>query len=271
MHHNWTRRFFATAFLTLAGCQGEVPADGSESSLDAQPSQVESGCTEYFKGIETCALGSATVDRGVTGLEVGGLKDSKSDGISSTFEDASGWSHEAVVDELDSLTLTALDGDKVLSTLELTTNSVSAAARGAGGMGFQTGLVVNYDSPWAQYQIDSYTAAGLDFSVQSSGYVPLYIRWNWPGNGLYWRPTYRPVFYGARKANSADSIDGAVWGIAAGKGEAFVLVVDGKEVESTYVEITVKGAASPYSKFTGMAVKGSAKSITVASESVGRK
>ncbi|MFP2924069.1 hypothetical protein ACLESO_02390 [Pyxidicoccus sp. 3LG] len=270
MHHNWTRRFFATAFLTLAGCQGEAPADGSESSLDAQPAQVESGCIEYFKGIQSCATGGASVVTGGAGLEVTGLKDSKTDGIASKFEDASDWSQVAAVEELDSLKLEARDGDKVISTLELTTNSVSAAAYGA-GMGFQTGLVVNYDSPWAQYQIDSYTAAGLDFSVTSSGYVPLYIRWNWPGNGLYWRPSYRPVYYGTRKANSAGSIEGAVWGIAAGKDESFTLVVDGKEVESTYVEITVKGAASPYSKFTGMNVTGSARSYSVAAESIVRK
>ncbi|NMO15212.1 hypothetical protein HPC49_01410 [Pyxidicoccus fallax] len=260
----------ATAFLTLAGCQGEPSADGSEASLGTQASKAESECIEQFKGIKSCALGAAKLDRTEEGLQVTELKDSKTDGLSSQFEGAVQWSQDAFVEDFGSFTLAARDGDQVISTLQVT--NMSMAGRSASAAGAQFGLTVNFDSPMAGYWINAYSEMGLEFSIQSSTYVPLYIRWNWPGHGLYWHPTFRQVRTAARAAGP-ENVGACVWGLSAGKNGPFTLVVDGKEVVATSIEIieNLDKGAYPYNTFSGIDVTGSATRYTVARESVIRE
>ncbi|MFP2926706.1 hypothetical protein ACLESO_16160 [Pyxidicoccus sp. 3LG] len=276
MQLKWTGCLLVTALVGLAGCQGEPTADGNEPSLGSQTAKAEEPCIEGQNSIINCATGAAKLERSDKGITVTGLEDPKRDGVSSKFEPAVRWSQTASVEEFGGAALAARDGDQVVSTLRVERGEDERTIALSPGF---TG------SPDAQYTVNVYLGGQLQYAspYYYPIYHPIYIRWWWP----WWRwPRFYWGFYqvwpwwyvqgaahsGMQGAEPPDNVGACVWSLGSDTDAPFTLELDGKEVVGDRIELveTIKDGAYPYNKFTGIDMRGSAKSYTILEESVTR-
>ncbi|WP_164001839.1 hypothetical protein [Pyxidicoccus caerfyrddinensis] len=257
MRSKWAGCLLAGAFLGLTGCQGESPANGGEPSLDTQEARAASTCVNQFNGIQSCALGAATLARTEEGLEVSGLRDPKSDGVSSNFDRAVRWSQQAAIEQFGTFALAARDGDQVVSTLQV------AHSKNDNQFTLTPGFT---GSSSATFTVNVYRDGVIQSStgpfnrwIQVKGEW-IYISWTaWSFYQVVPTPT-----------NPHPSNVGAcVWGVAAARGSTFTVNVAGKDVVGDSIEFVenIAAGAYPYHEFTGIDVRGSASGYTVLSES----
>ncbi|WP_246357419.1 hypothetical protein [Pyxidicoccus fallax] len=255
-------RLLAATLLSLAaGCQGE--SDGTQDApLKAQEAKAEAQCVERFDGIQSCATGNAKVTASEKGVEVSGISDPKTDGVSSNFEGAIGWSQQASIVVGKSRTpfsLTARDGDQAVSTLNVA----------PGREPNQLALLPNFTGTpgGSQYRVNVYNDGQL---VGSTSYEPqryiiiiIIIHWWWWWDFHNWRaisPNH-PIRDGA-----------CVWRMNAGDG-AFSVLIDGKEVRGNQLELVeeIGDGHYPYTSFSGIDVAGPTGDFTILNETISRE
>ncbi|RKG87119.1 hypothetical protein D7W82_14455 [Corallococcus sp. CA049B] len=264
MHLQMTSRLLAAAFLSLvAGCQGE-PTQSPEGSQSATLS-AKADCVQRFDGITTCAKGNASLAASEKGVQVTGLKDAKTDGVSSTFNAAINWSQEAQIrvgSQKGSVALSARDGDQVVSTLSIT----SSADRQVNVTPGFTG------SPAGNYRMNVYRDGRLVNTTQqpASFSITFYDWWsfvNWWN--MHWH------FFSYRSVYAQDSgFDGACGWRLNSPGTTFSLRgADGKAIVGDTVEFIeeIGDGAYPYRHFSGIDVNASATDFLVTGESFGQE
>ena len=260
MHMKMAGRLFAAALLSLAaGCQGE--SDDTQAPLKTQEAKAEAQCVERFDGIQSCATGNAKVTASEKGVDVSGLTDPKTDGVSSNFDGAIGWSQQASIrvgDSRSAFSLAARDGDQVVSTLRV------APGREAN----QLALMPNFTGTagGSQYRVNVYQDGQLQgstiYSPQRYIIIIIIIRWWW-----WWD------FENARVSPGHSIQDGAcVWRMNAGDG-AFSVNIDGKEVRGDQLELVEElgDGHYPYTSFSGIDVAGPTGEFTILNESIRRE
>jgi hypothetical protein len=260
MRSKWAGSLLAAAFLGLTGCQGESLADGNDSSLDTQAAKATT-CVNRFGDIQSCALGAATLSPTEEGLEVSGLRDPRSDGVSSNFDKAVRWSQQAAIEQFGTFALAARDGDQVVSTLQVAHSkndnqfTLTPVFTGSSGSTFtvnvyRDGVIQSSTGPFNRW-------------IQVKGDW-IYISWTaWS----FWLVVPTPT-------NPNPSNVGACgWDIAAARGTTFTVNVGGKDVVGDSIEFVenIASGAYPYHDFTGIDVRGSAAGYTVLSESFSRE
>ena len=261
MRNKWAGSLLAVAFLGLTGCQDESLADSSAPSLDTQAARASSTCVNRFSGIQSCALGGAKLISTEEGLNVSGLRDPKSDGVSSNFDKAVRWSQQASIGQFDTFALAARDGSQVVSTLQV------AYSKDANEFTLTPGFT---GSPDSTFTVNVYR----DGVIQSSSgpfnkWVRIkgdwiYISWTaWS----FWQVVPSPT------NPHPQNVGACVWGVGAARGNTFTLEVDGSEVVGDSIEFVenIKEGAYPYHEFTGIDVRGSAAGYTVLGESFSRE
>ena len=263
MHMKLAGRLLAATLLSLAaGCQGEDDGTQAEAPLKAQEAKAEAQCVERFDGIQSCAKGNAKVAASEKGVDVSGVVDPKSDGVSSNFEGAIGWSQQAdirVGENRSPFSLAARDGDQVVSTLSV------APGREAN----QLALLPNFTGTagGSQYRVNVYQDGMLQGSTiyepQRYIIIIIIIHWWW-----WWD------FYNWRAVSPGHNIqDGAcVWRMNAREG-AFSVLIDGKEVRGNQLELVeeIGDGHYPYTSFSGIDVTGPKGNFTLLNESIQRE
>ncbi|RKH27760.1 hypothetical protein D7V77_10720 [Corallococcus sp. CA041A] len=265
MHLKMTSRLLAAAFLSLVvGCQGE-PTQSPEGSQSAELS-AKADCVQRFDGITTCAKGNASLAASEKGVQVNGLKSLKTDGVSSTFNDAITWSQDAQIrigSASGGLALAARDGDQVVSTLRITPGkdrqvSVEPGFTGSSSGAFRMNVYNNGrlvgSSPQPQAMIITFYSwwAFLDWYY-----------WHW---GFF---SYRTTATGGNVG-----MDGACgWRLNVANTTFSVKLADGKDVVGDTVEFIeeIGDGAYPYRHFSGIDVNASATDFLVTGESFGQE
>ncbi|RKI65123.1 hypothetical protein D7X55_16870 [Corallococcus sp. AB049A] len=264
MHLKMTSRLLAAAFLSLvAGCQGE-PAQSPEGSQSATLS-AKGDCVQRFEGITTCAKGNASLSASEKGVAVSGLKDLKTDGVSSTFNDAITWSQDAQV-RVGSITgglaLAARDGDQVVSTLRITPGKDRQVSVTPGFTGSSSGA----------YRMNIYNNGEL-VGTTSEPQARIIIFYSW-WDFLDWYYWHWDFFSVRAPRGGSTSLDGACgWRLRAADATFRVRLADGKEVVGDTAEFIeeIGDGAYPYRHFSGIDVNASATDFLVTGESFGQE
>ncbi|WP_223644865.1 hypothetical protein [Corallococcus sp. EGB] len=264
MHLKMTSRLLAAAFLSLvAGCQGE-PAQSPEGSQSATLS-AKADCVQRFDGITTCAKGNASLAASEKGVQVLGLKDAKTDGVSSTFNDAITWSQEAQIrvgSQKGGIALAARDGDQVVSTLRITSSADRQVSVTPGFTG----------SPEGAYRMNVYRDGRLvNTTHEPMGFVITFYDWwsfiNWWN--IHWH------FFSYRAISGTDTgLNGACGWRLNSPGATFTMrTADGKEVVGDTAEFIeeIGDGHYPYRHFSGIDVNASATDLLVTGESFGQE
>ncbi|QAT84059.1 putative lipoprotein [Corallococcus coralloides] len=265
MHLQMTSRLLAAAFLSLvAGCQGE-PTQSPEGSQSATLSAT-ADCVQRFDGITTCAKGNASLATSEKGVQVTGLKDAKTDGVSSTFNAGITWSQEAQIrvgSQNGSITLAARDGDQVVSTLRITSSADRQVSVTPGFTGSSEG----------NYRMNVYRDGRLVSTTQqpASFSITFYDWWsfvNW-WNSHWHFFSYRSYLHGGDRG-----LDGACgWRLGSPNTTFSVRGADGKTVVGDTAEFIeeIGDGAYPYRHFSGIDVNASATDFLVTGESFGQE
>ncbi|RKH36510.1 hypothetical protein D7Y13_00405 [Corallococcus praedator] len=265
MNIQLTCRLMAAALLSLtaAGCQGDEAQSSAGDALATQEAEATQQCVEGFSGIKNCATGRAKVAKSSKGIAVSGLVDVKTDGFTSVFPRATIWELTPDIVGLGAtgqgLELTARDGDQVVSSLRigLTGNGDQVVLQPTftgtpGGSAYRVNLYQNNRFLGFQHY-------EFDYGVNSTWY-DIHIR-------------FHPINIGFRNHSATSFFDSistgaCVWSFRGAPGD-FSLDVDGKQLKGDYLEIVeeVKEGHYPYTGFSGIDVKASAKDFTILGES----
>ncbi|MBN8472048.1 hypothetical protein JYJ95_36560 [Corallococcus exiguus] len=265
MHLKMTSRLLAAAFLSLvAGCQGE-PTQSPEGSQSATLS-AKADCVQRFDGITTCAKGNASLAATEKGVQVNGLKSLKTDGVSSTFNDAITWSQDAQIrigSASGGLALAARDGDQVVSTLRITPGNDRQVSVEPGFTGSSSGA----------FRMNVYNNGRLvGSSPQPQAMIITFYSWWAFLDWYYWHWG----FFSYRTTSTGGNVgmDGACgWRLNVANTTFSVKLADGKEVVGDTVEFIeeIGDGAYPYRHFSGIDVNASATGFLVTGESFGQE
>lgn len=264
-------RLLATALLSVvAGC-GDEAGSPTANTLKSQEAGVAQ-CVQQFKGITSCAAGNARLTSTAKGLQVSGLADPNKDGVSSTFAKASQWTQSVDASFADTnsirFSLAARANDQVVSTLQVSptgdgkTLSVLPTFSGApGGSSYRVSV----------YNNGTYVGGG----VQPAGMI---IRFNniWELARIlaifsfsdYDIEIFR-VGNSPRAQAQTPSPGACVWAINNQLTPLSVTLGDGTTLTGNQVEFVeqIDDGHYPYTGFTGIDSKASAKAYAITSES----
>ncbi|MGE6756778.1 hypothetical protein ACQKGO_02095 [Corallococcus interemptor] len=257
----------AATFLALAGCQG--PDDSAQAPVGAQESQAQ-GCVSRFNGIQSCAVGNAQLAATEEGLQVHGMTQATTDGVSSHFANAVGWqqvTRMSLEDGQGQFSLAARDADQVVSTLNVTPNAdqtqLTLAPSFTGTAGGSTYRLNVYRD--GVYQGGGTHDPGARVVIITDRFGNVYMAWGFLADIDFRR---LPFPFSVRKGAAPQTETGACTWRMSLKGKTFTTMVDGQPLTGDSLELVeqIGDGAYPYRHFSGIDVKGSAGGYTIVSE-----
>ncbi|NVI99623.1 hypothetical protein HV824_16050 [Myxococcus sp. AM009] len=263
-----TGRLMAAALLSLtaAGCQGEESQPAEADALSNQEAPVKQQCVGTFAGVTHCATGDAKLARTETGLNVTGLANAASDGVSSNFAAATQWEQKAVFQDLakagQGFALAARDGEQVVSTIQVGIGNepgrVTFQPQFTGTPGGSTYSVYVYSGGQLQGR---HINRGLWFPMDASWY-DIHIR-------------FTPIHTGFRNHTSFGAHDpiasgACVWAFRSATPGAFTFNFDGRIVSGDHVEFVEElgDGHYPYTSFSAIDLTAAASALSIQSESI---
>ncbi|MCP3097412.1 hypothetical protein LZ198_00840 [Myxococcus sp. K15C18031901] len=267
MQFKMTSRLLAAVFMCVtAGCAGDETQPG-EGTLEAQEANAESKCVKKFDGITSCATGNAALASSERGLAVTGLKNVKSDGLSSTFGRAASWrqTSQMKLGAGGALQFDARSGDQVVSTLSILPGREPNSARVApiftgapGGSGYRMNIYRDgvlqgtQSNPANAYISFTNWRDFLRWLVAVADFYELDIIWTKTGD----------------KPAAPDNVGACGWRLNTGKDTFNVTLADGKVITGDTMEFVeeIEDGHYPYTGFTGIDVKAAGEGILVQSE-----
>ncbi|MBN8229401.1 hypothetical protein JYK02_17975 [Corallococcus macrosporus] len=260
----------AVAFLALAGCQG--PEDGAQAPVGAQESQAQA-CVSRFNGIQSCATGNAQLAATDEGLQVRGLTNARTDGVSSRFSNASGWQQTARMTlgaGQGQFSLAARDSDQVVSSLSVTPDAT----------GTQLSIAPSFTvTPGgSSYRVNVYRDGVFQGGGTHEPAARVVIFTDWFGNVyMAWGFAdidfrHLPFPFAVRENAAPQAETGACTWRMNLKGKTFTTEVDGQQLTGDTLELVeeIGDGAYPYRHFSGIDVKGSAGGYVIVNEATAR-
>ncbi|QSQ20464.1 hypothetical protein JY651_35210 [Pyxidicoccus parkwayensis] len=263
MHMKMAGRLLATTLLSLSvGCQDEGGGAWDERPLQTREAKTEARCIGRFEGIETCATGNATVSESEQGVNVSGVSAPETDGVSSNFAGAIGWSQRSTLPAsgMKQLALAARDGDQVISTLKVSPGETEDL------LILQPGFTGTAGG--SHYQVRVYQDGTLVGTATHAPLEEVAVKrkrpWYW------WLINFTGTWN--QRADEPRSDGACVWGLEAGE-DAFSVELDGVEVggNELYLVEVIGSGHYPYTTFSGIDVTGEAGDFTILSESIRRE
>ena len=263
-------RLLAAALLSVAGCQGDESQMPEDNTLGSQEAAADTQCVQRFNGITNCATGNARLSSTATGLQVSGLTNAATDGVTGTFARATRWTQNAQVRfgaAQGGLSLAARAGDQVVGTLQLTPGrdgrSMTALPSFSGAPG------------GSNYRVNVFNNGTLQGGGQQPAGYMIIIR-DWYDLLRYLVAVFSfdngydiEIWKPGATVTSMETIPGAcVWRVRNQQGTFSVQLADGRVLTGNMIEFVeqIDSGHYPYTDFTAIDVKAAAEGFVVTGE-----
>lgn len=271
MRMNKAGHLLTAALLSLAGCQGAEDGTTPEGSLGAQEAQAQAQCVGRFAGISSCATGAAQLQSTAEGLSVSNLVNPSTDGVSSNFANAVGWSQKVRADfgpGQGQFSLAARDGDQVVSSLSInpdpgqTSLSLAPVFTGTPG-GSSYSVNVYRDGVYQGGSTHTPSARVIIYTDWKGDTYLVYGFINW------WDLRHMPMPFARQAAAGQPQMGACTWRLRL-PAQTFTMQVDGGQVVGDEIELVeqIGNGAYPYQHFSGIDVKGSASAYNILGEAL---
>ncbi|MCY1021444.1 hypothetical protein [Pyxidicoccus sp. MSG2] len=260
----------AAALLSVVGCQGDE-SQTTEDNLGAQEAAAGTQCVQRFQGITSCATGNAQMTSTQAGLQVSGLKNAGTDGVSGTFARSTSWTQTAQIKfgaAQGGMSLAARAGDQTVGTLKLT------PSRDGTSMVAQPTFSGSGAPGGSAYRVNVWNNGVLQGGGnQPAGSFMIIRDWwdllRWVLAVYSFDNGYDIEIYKPGATQSAQYIPGAcVWRVQNQLGTFSVQMSDGRVLQGNMVEFVeqIEDGHYPYTDFTAIDVKAAAESFAITGE-----